>query len=96
MWEIICAGPPEGATFFNFPSAAKPIQRPSADQKGREGLKARGVAIANAKPAFVKSVMAQAKQLDDEWIKGANAKGVDGAKVLAEFRAELKKVASGK
>ena len=40
--------------------------------------------------------MAQAKQLDDEWIKGANAKGVDGTKVLAEFRAELKKVAAGK
>ena len=68
----------------------------TADQKGLEGLKASGVTIANANPAFVKSVMAQAKQLDDEWIKGANAKGVDGAKVLAEFRAELKKVAAEK
>ena len=68
----------------------------TADQKGLEGLKASGVSIANASPAFVKEVMAQAKQLDDEWIKGANAKGVDGAKVLAEFREELKKVASGK
>ena len=68
----------------------------TADQKGLAGLKASGVAIANANPAFVKAVMAQAKQLDDEWIKGANAKGLDGAKVLAEFRAELKKVASGK
>ncbi len=68
----------------------------TADQKGLEGLKASGVSIANASPAFVKEVMAQAKQLDDEWIKGANAKGLDGAKVLAEFREELKKVASGK
>ena len=68
----------------------------TADQKGLDGLKASGVAIANANPAFVKAVMAQAKQLDDEWIKSANAKGVNGAKVLAEFRAELKKVASGK
>ena len=68
----------------------------TADQKGLEGLKASGVNIANASPAFVKEVMAQAKQLDDEWIKGANAKGVDGAKVLAEFREELKKVAAGK
>ena len=68
----------------------------TADQKGLDGLKASGVSIATAGPAFVKEVMAQAKQLDDEWIKGANAKGVDGAKVLAEFRAELKKVAAGK
>ena len=32
----------------------------------------------------------------DDWIKQATAKGVDGKKVLAEFRAELKKVAAGK
>ena len=68
----------------------------TADQKGLDGLKASGVSIASAKPAFIKEVMARAKQLDDEWIKGANAKGVDGTKVLAEFRAELKKVAAGK
>ena len=68
----------------------------TADGKGLEGLKASGVSISNARPAFVKEVMARAKQLDDEWIKGAVAKGVDGAKVLAEFRAELKKVAAGK
>ena len=67
-----------------------------ADQLGLQGLKGAGVKIDNASPAFVKAVMAQAKQLDDEWIKSANAKNVDGAKVLAEFRQELKKVASGK
>jgi TRAP-type C4-dicarboxylate transport system substrate-binding protein len=68
----------------------------TADKLGLEGLKKAGVKIDNASPAFVKAVMAQAKQLDDEWIKAASAKGVDGAKVLAEFRAELKKAASGK
>jgi hypothetical protein len=31
----------------------------------------------------------------DDWIKKASAKGVDGTKILAEFRAELKKVAAG-
>ncbi|HEX9396542.1 MAG TPA: TRAP transporter substrate-binding protein [Burkholderiales bacterium] len=67
-----------------------------ADQLGLSGLKAAGAQIDPAKPAFVKEVMAQAKALDDEWIKSANAKGVDGANVLAEFRQELKKVASGK
>lgn len=67
-----------------------------ADRGGMEVLKKSGVAITNANPAFVKEVMAHAKQLDDEWIKSANAKGVDGAKVLAEFREELKRVAAGK
>ena len=68
----------------------------AADKLGLEGLKKAGVKIENASPAFVKNVMAKAKVLDDDWIKSANDKGVDGAKVLAEFRAELKKVAAGK
>lgn len=68
----------------------------TADQIGLEALKKAAVKIDTASPAFVKEVMAKAKQLDDDWIKAANAKGVDGAKVLAEFRAELKKVAAGK
>jgi len=68
----------------------------TADQIGLAALQKAAVKIDTASPAFVKEVMAKAKQLDDEWIKGANAKGVDGAKVLAEFRAELKKVAAGK
>ena len=67
----------------------------TADQVGLEALKKAAVKIDTASPAFVKEVMAHAKVLDDEWIKGANAKGVDGAKVLAEFREELKKVAAG-
>ncbi|HEX2567058.1 MAG TPA: TRAP transporter substrate-binding protein [Burkholderiales bacterium] len=66
----------------------------AADQRGLEGLKKAGAKIEDANPAFVKAVMAKAKTLDDEWIKSAKAKGVDGAKVLAEFRAELKKVAA--
>lgn len=67
-----------------------------ADQVGLEGLKKAGAKIETANPALVKDVMSRAKQLDDEWIKAANAKGVDGKKVLAEFRQELKKVAAGK
>ena len=68
----------------------------TADQIGLAALKKAAVKIDTASPAFVKEVTAKAKQLDDDWIKSANAKGVDGAKVLAEFRAELKKVAAGK
>jgi TRAP-type C4-dicarboxylate transport system substrate-binding protein len=83
---------------FGFEYAARSNGKSwdTADKLGLDGLQKAGVKIENANPAFVKAVMAQAKQLDDEWIKGANAKGVDGAKVLAEFRAELKKVEAGK
>jgi hypothetical protein len=31
-----------------------------------------------------------------EWVKNAKAKGVDGDKALADFRAELANVAAGK
>ena len=68
----------------------------TADQTGLDALKKAAVKIDTASPAFVKEVMARAKELDDEWIKAASAKGVDGAKVLAEFRDELKNVAAGK
>jgi TRAP-type C4-dicarboxylate transport system substrate-binding protein len=67
-----------------------------ADQVGLEALKKAAVKIDTAPPAFVKEVMAHARQLDDEWIKAANGKGVDGAKVLAEFREELKRVEAGR
>src|SRR6185369_11027675 len=50
----------------------------TADQVGLEALKKAAVKIDTANPAFVKEVMGHAKQLDDEWIKAANAKGVDG------------------
>ena len=36
------------------------------------------------------------KAIDDKWVKDATAKGIDGAKVLAEFHEELKRVAAGK
>ena len=41
------------------------------------------VRIDNASPAFVKEVMSKAKVLDDDWIKAATAKGVDGDAVMA-------------
>jgi hypothetical protein len=41
-------------------------------------------------------VRKRSEPIIDDWIKKAGAKGVDGAKVLAEFRQELKSVAAGK
>ncbi len=68
----------------------------AADQKGLDGLKKAGVPIVNADAALVAEVHKRSAPIIDDWIKKANAKGVDGAKVLAEFREELKKVAAGR
>ena len=67
-----------------------------ADRKGMEALKKSGVKIVHDNPAFVAEVKKRSAPIVDEWVKQASAKGVDGAKILAEFQDELKKVAAGK
>ena len=67
----------------------------AADKVGLETMKAAGVQITEASPAFVADVRRLTAPLAQEWIKSANAKGVDGAKAYAEFHDELKKVAAG-
>ena len=66
-----------------------------ADRKGLEVLKKSGVKIVNADPAFVAEVKKRSAPIIEDWIQKASAKGVDAAKILAEFREELKKVAAG-
>ena len=66
-----------------------------ADVKGLDALKKSGVKIVNASPAFAAEVQKRSAPIVDDWIQKASAKGVDAAKILAEFRAELKKVAAG-
>jgi TRAP-type transport system periplasmic protein len=66
-----------------------------ADKKGMEALQKSGVKIVHANPAFVAEVQKRSAPLVDDWITKASAKGIDAAKILAEFRAELKKVAAG-
>ena len=66
-----------------------------ADRKGLEVLKKSGVKIVNAEPAFVAEVKKRSAPIIEDWIQKASAKGVDAAKILAEFREELKKVAAG-
>ena len=67
-----------------------------ADRKGMDALRKSGVKVVNANPAFVAEVQKRSAPIVDDWIKKADAKGVDAAKILAEFREELKKVAAGK
>jgi TRAP-type transport system periplasmic protein len=66
-----------------------------ADKKGMEALQKSGVKIVSANPAFVAEVQKRSAPIVDDWINKASAKGVDAAKILTEFRAELKKVAAG-
>jgi TRAP-type transport system periplasmic protein len=67
-----------------------------ADRKGLEALKKSGVKIVNANPAFIAEVQRRSAPIVDDWIRKASAKGVDAARILAEFHDELKKVAAGK
>jgi TRAP-type C4-dicarboxylate transport system substrate-binding protein len=67
-----------------------------ADKRGFEALKKSGVKIVNANPEFVAEVRKRSAPIVEDWIKQASAKGVDAAKILAEFREELKKVAPAK
>ncbi len=68
----------------------------AADKGGMEALRAAGVNIQQASPAFIAEVRSRTEPLANNWVQAANAKGLDGAKVLAEFREELKRVAEGK
>ena len=66
-----------------------------ADRKGREALEKSGIKIVNADAALVAEVQKRSAPIIEDWIKKASAKGIDAAKVLAEFREELKRVAAG-
>jgi TRAP-type C4-dicarboxylate transport system substrate-binding protein len=62
-----------------------------ADLKGMEALKKSGVKIVNANSELVAEVKKRSAPIIEEWIQQANAKGVNAAAILAEFREELKK-----
>jgi TRAP-type C4-dicarboxylate transport system substrate-binding protein len=65
----------------------------AADQKGLDGLKKAGVKIVRADGALAAEVKKRSQPIIDDWIKKASAK-VDAKAALAEFHAELKKVAA--
>jgi TRAP-type transport system periplasmic protein len=67
----------------------------AADRAALEDMKKAGIQIADATPELIAGVKERAKAIEDDWVQKASAKGVDGAKVLAEFREELKRVAAG-
>jgi len=68
----------------------------AADQLGLNALKAAGARIVTADPTMRAEAQKRSGPIIEDWIKKASAKGVDAKAILAEFRAELKKVAAGK
>jgi TRAP-type C4-dicarboxylate transport system substrate-binding protein len=69
------------------------------DKMAAEGwnvVKANNVQITKADAALVAAVKERTKNFEADWIKEAQSKGIDGAKVLAEYRAELQKLEAGK
>jgi len=66
------------------------------DDDGIAALKKAGVQLATADAALVSAIREKSKPIEDAWFKEARAKGVDGAKVLAELREETRKMAASR
>lgn len=62
---------------------------------GFDAFKAAGGQIISADDALVKAVAARTARFEQEWVKAVNEKGMNGAAIVTEYRAELKKVAAG-
>jgi TRAP-type transport system periplasmic protein len=63
------------------------------DRRGMAFMQAAGVQFTRADAAFVKAVQEKVGPVEDRWAAAAEAKGLkDAKKVLAEYRAEIKKL----
>lgn len=62
---------------------------------GFDAFKAAGGQIIAADDALVKAVADRTARFEQEWVKAVNEKGMNGAAIVTEYRAELKKVAAG-
>lgn len=63
-----------------------------ADAAGLAAIKEAGVQITYASPAFEKAMLEKAQPIIQDWIKAADAKGVDGKKALDAFHAEVRRL----
>jgi TRAP-type C4-dicarboxylate transport system substrate-binding protein len=64
------------------------------DQDGIAALKKAGVQLAMADPSLVAAIREKAKPIEQAWFREARQKGIDGEKVLNEFREETRKMAA--
>jgi len=64
--------------------------------QGEAAMKAAGIQVMKAPDALVAEVRERTRQFEADWIREAATKGVEGAKALAAFHAELKKLEAAK
>jgi TRAP-type transport system periplasmic protein len=63
-----------------------------ADEQGLAAAKEAGNTITTATPRLLEEIRAATVAIEEEWIAAAKAKGIDGALVLDELRAEVAKL----
>ncbi|MFT5113629.1 MAG: TRAP-type C4-dicarboxylate transport system substrate-binding protein [Parasphingorhabdus sp.] len=61
----------------------------AADQRGRDAMTAAGVAVITASDAMVAEIKAKTGPIEAAWVAAAKAKGIDGAMVMQDLRAEI-------
>lgn len=62
------------------------------DDAGLKLMKAGSIIVRDASPELVAEIKAKTDPLEKAWYGEAKAKGIDGAAVMAEFRAEIQKL----
>jgi TRAP-type transport system periplasmic protein len=62
------------------------------DDAGLKAMQADKVIVRTASPELVAEIKAKTEGLEKAWYNEAKAKGIDGAAVMAEFRAEIQKL----
>lgn len=67
-----------------------------ADAAGKEAFKAAGGKMQTASPAFVAEIKSRIDPIEQAWYDEIKGKGLDGAALMKEFRAEIQKIAAGK
>ncbi|MBC8438866.1 MAG: TRAP transporter substrate-binding protein [Deltaproteobacteria bacterium] len=61
----------------------------AADRVGLADMKANGNSVETASKAFIAEIKEATKHLEEDWVKKANEKGVDGAAALKFFRGQV-------
>ncbi|MCF8199493.1 MAG: TRAP transporter substrate-binding protein [Sulfuritalea sp.] len=67
-----------------------------ADEAGKVAMKAASIDMKVTNPGMVAAMKAKSDPIELSWYNDIKGKGVDGAALMKEFRAEIAKVAAGK
>jgi len=61
----------------------------AADIAGNEAMKADGVNVIDASTEFVDEIKSAVSQIEAQWIEEVDTKGLDGAQIMKDLRAEI-------